>query len=166
MNWTRPDTTIRAMADGGYNVIIMAFYMSSSGASDFFGAWTTAITDAQRAAAVAYAHSKGALVFMSVGGATDTTWPTKNATEFGQQVGQVALAMQLDGVDFDLEVRDLPGNSSQRATGEASCCYCSRNSPVRCFCVLPALLLRHQQAVSAVRSHHDLLLLPCACCRT
>lgn len=126
VSWSRPDTTIRAMADAGYNVIIMAFYLSDSGAVDFASAWTTAIGDTERAAAVAYAHSKGAVVLMSVGGATDGVWHTKDAATLGARVGQYALSMRLDGVDFDLEVSDLPDTFASSAiaslfTSTAAC---------------------------------------------
>lgn len=124
VSWSRPDTTIRAMADAGYNVIIMAFYLSSSGAVDFVGAWTTAIGDAERAAAVAYAHSKGAILLMSVGGTTDSSWPAKNATAFGHAVGDFAVSMRMDGVDFDLEV----------SHAVSSCC----GAPLLCSSIEPA----------------------------
>lgn len=85
----------------------MAFYLTDSGAVDLVAAWTTVIGDAERAAAVSYAHSKGAIVLMSVGGATDSSWPAKNATAVGQAVGELAISMRLDGVDLDLEVSCL-----------------------------------------------------------
>lgn len=44
-------------------------------------------------------------MLMSVGGATDSAWPSKNATAFGQTAAQFALSMRRDGVDYDLEVR-------------------------------------------------------------
>ena len=69
IDWNDPTNTVRAMADAGFNVIILAFYLSSGGAVDAVQAWA-GLSDAARAASVAYAHSVGAIVMLSAGGAT------------------------------------------------------------------------------------------------
>ena len=68
LNWNDPTVTVRAMADAGYNVIALAFY-TSIGTQDAVQAWDS-LSAAAQAAAVAYAHSKGAVVLLSVGGST------------------------------------------------------------------------------------------------
>ena len=69
VNWNDPTTNVRTMADAGYNVIILAFYLSTTGAVDVALSWA-ALPAATIAAGVAYAHSRGAIVMLSAGGST------------------------------------------------------------------------------------------------
>lgn len=102
INWNTPTQTVTAAVDAGYNVILLAFLLSTSPA-DMAQAWSTAGTSAQTAA-VAYAHSKGAVLMVSAAGSTDLPWTTfSDGSSYGNYVGQWAKANNLDGVDFDVE---------------------------------------------------------------
>ena len=68
VDWNDPTTNVKAMVDAGFNVIILAFYMTS-GPVDVVQAWA-GLSSTKRASSVAYAHSKGAIVLMAVGGST------------------------------------------------------------------------------------------------
>lgn len=61
-----------------------------------------ALDPAAQAAAVAYAHSKGAVVLLATAGATDSPY-RENPTTYGRTAAVWALDNALDGVDFDLE---------------------------------------------------------------
>jgi hypothetical protein len=67
-----------------------------------------------RTAAVAYAHSKGAVVMLSAGGSTESPY-TGDAKAYGTAAATEAVNLDLDGVDFDLE------NLSQVRTRVALC---------------------------------------------
>jgi len=102
INWSSPTSTVTAAVDAGYNVIVLAFLLSSS-AADMAGAWQGAGAAAQ-IAAVSYAHSKGAVVMISAAGSTDQPWTTfASGAGYGTYAGQWAQSNNLDGVDFDVE---------------------------------------------------------------
>ena len=107
-----PDTdeagTINSAVDAGYNVINLAFWMSSapqliSGACDTCAMWERDISPALQQSTIDYAHSKGAIVLASAGGAVDVPWDNLNGANYGTAVATWALANNLDGVDFDIE---------------------------------------------------------------
>jgi chitinase len=99
-----PDPTVdfRQAADAGYNVIILAFYLSS-GPADAVYAWTNTATDDQRNATLNYIHSKGAILMMSAGGATESPYNNISGQDYGTQTGEFAVKYLFDGVDYDLE---------------------------------------------------------------
>ena len=66
-----PGTNIRQAVDAGFNVVLLAFYLTS-GAVDAALAWAN-VSPSSRAATIAYAHARGAVVMLSLGGATGTT---------------------------------------------------------------------------------------------
>ena len=107
-----PDTeeagTINSAVDAGYNVIILAFWMSSapqlaSGACDTCAMWERDISTSLQQSTIDYAHSKGAIVLASAGGAVDVPWDNLSGEDYGSNVAKWALANNLDGVDFDIE---------------------------------------------------------------
>ncbi len=67
---------------------------------------------------VEFAHSKGAKVLLSFGGANNTFKPgTTNSTALAQSIVDYLTSLNLDGIDFDLEhisTTDFPGNSTER----------------------------------------------------
>jgi len=101
INWNDPSTTFKAVVDAGYNLVILAFYVSGK-AADAAAAWAQ-LSSAQQNETVAYAHSKGARITVSAGGATDNPYNAFTGTAYGQSVANWAKEKHLDGVDFDLE---------------------------------------------------------------
>lgn len=67
---------------------------------------------------VAFAHSKGVKVLLSVGGANNTFKPgTTSATTLAHGIVNYLTSLNLDGIDFDLEhisTTDFPGNLTER----------------------------------------------------
>jgi len=101
LDWNNPQNTLLAAVNAGYNVIITAFYLSGSGPTDFAQAWA-ALNTSTKQSTMSQAHSKGAVVLISLGGSTDSPY-SQDAHALGVKVGQWAKAQYLDGVDFDLE---------------------------------------------------------------
>jgi len=101
LNWNQPQQSVLDAVSAGYNVIIISFYLSGGDAADMAQAWA-ALDDATKQSTVATAHSKGAVVTVSMGGSTDSPYD-KAPYQLGQQVGKWAQSQYLDGVDFDLE---------------------------------------------------------------
>jgi chitinase len=102
VNWNAPNSTIVGAVDAGWNVVILAFWLSSTGAADMAQAWAS-LDSATRDATVAYAHSKGAVLLVSAGGATDLPYTRMNGTEFGTGAATWAKEFGMDGVDIDAE---------------------------------------------------------------
>jgi hypothetical protein len=102
LSWSNPEVTVRRMVDGGVNVVLLAFWLGGIGAVDAAGAWG-GVPKATQAATIAYAHSKGAVVLVSAGGATDAPYNTIPAATYGAGVAQWAVDNNLDGVDADFE---------------------------------------------------------------
>lgn len=100
VNWNDPSQNVKAIADAGFNVIILAFLLVS-GPTDMLQAWAS-LPVATRTAAVSYCHSKGAVVMLSSGGATESPF-SQDATSYGTAAANAAVSLNLDGVDFDLE---------------------------------------------------------------
>lgn len=67
---------------------------------------------------IIFAHSKGAKVLLSVGGAINTFKPgATNSNKLAQSIVTYLTSLNLDGIDFDLEsisTTDFPGNSVER----------------------------------------------------
>jgi len=92
----------------------LAFWLYDNPA-DFVGVWGAAPAS-QKQAAINYAHSKGAVIMVACGGATENPFD-RNPTDYGTKIGQYAANNMLDGIDFDLENFDkglvAPGKSAQ-----------------------------------------------------
>jgi len=115
--WSAPTSTVTAAVDAGYNVIILAFLLAS-GPADMAVAWQGVGAQSQ-VAAMSYAHSRGAIVMVSAGGATDEPWTSYlDGASYGAFAGQWAKANNLDGVDFDIENLG-PGFTAGSFNGDA-----------------------------------------------
>lgn len=111
-SWYPPEAeaaTITAAVNAGYNVIILAFWVSSggqiasSGACDMCAAWERDVSPSLQLSTMEYAHSKGAIVMASAGGATDVPWDNLPGSSYGEAAADWVLANNLDGLDFDVE---------------------------------------------------------------
>eukprot|EP01116_Phalansterium_solitarium_P019219 TRINITY_DN5305_c0_g1_i2.p1 TRINITY_DN5305_c0_g1~~TRINITY_DN5305_c0_g1_i2.p1 ORF type:complete len:331 (-),score=68.28 TRINITY_DN5305_c0_g1_i2:75-1067(-) len=100
VNWNDPASNVKQIADAGYNVIILGFYLTD-GPTDMAQAWSSA-SASSRAAAVSYVHAKGGAVLVSAGGSTGDPYAV-DPTTYGTRVAAWAMSNSLDGVDFDLE---------------------------------------------------------------
>lgn len=100
-DWNKPQQTILDASDAGFNVIVLAFYLSTVGPYDAAGAWGNLSPAVQRATIDAV-HAKGGIVMVSLGGATDSPY-ARDPAGLGTEVGKWCVANLLDGVDFDLE---------------------------------------------------------------
>lgn len=101
LNWNDPSETFRQAADSGYNVILLAFYLSDVGAYDAALLWENMSQQAKQDT-LDYVHSKNAIIMVSAGGATDNPYHL-NPVVYGTQVANFAVNNLLDGVDYDLE---------------------------------------------------------------
>jgi len=117
INWNNPEQTLLDCVDAGFNVVILAFYLSGSGSADMAKAWE-GVSAQVRQQTMQTVHSKGAVVLVSLGGSTDSPF-NKPPTLLGKQVADWARNHSLDGVDFDLENFDTgfrAGGMSDTAT--------------------------------------------------
>ena len=101
VNWNDMSVTVRAACAQGWNLIILSFWMGSAGPVDAALTWSTSPA-ANRAAALHYCHSVGALVGLSAGGSTDMPYGT-SAASYGSNAAAFMLASGLDALDFDME---------------------------------------------------------------
>lgn len=99
------DVAVRAAADAGFNLILLAFWMGPSTGADPYGAlwWWSQLSPTARQSTVDYVHSKGGRILLSAGGAGYTAYPASGAVAFGQGAAAFANANLLDGIDFDFE---------------------------------------------------------------
>jgi len=88
-------------SNAGWNVIILAFYLSGGNLADMAQAWQS-VPSATQQSTISTIHSRGGIVLVSLGGSTDSPF-SRNPNTVGQQVAQWARNNHLDGVDFDLE---------------------------------------------------------------
>jgi hypothetical protein len=100
INYNSPEKTVTAAADAGFNVIILAFFLSS-GPVDMALVWQ-GMPDATKIATMDALHARGVFVVVSFGGATDAPY-NLDPTLLGQTVSAFVINNHLDGVDFDLE---------------------------------------------------------------
>lgn len=98
--FSQPSYTVIEAVNAGYNVVAICFLLVT-GPADFAADWAAAGPAAQQAA-VAYAHSMGAMVIVAAGGVTDVPY-NMDATAYGKYVAQWVKDNNLDGIDFDLE---------------------------------------------------------------
>jgi chitinase len=115
VNWNAPQDNLRTICTAGYNVIIMAFYLSGSGPTDMAQAWA-GVGNATQASTMVQLHREGCIALVSFGGSTDSPY-SGDPRALGNKVSQWALANNLDGVDFDLENLD-PGFVTNGMTAE------------------------------------------------
>jgi len=101
INWNQPQQTLLDASASGYNVLIMAFYLSSGSAADMCQAWEE-LDDGTKSSTIQQIHNNGTIVLASLGGSTDVPFD-KDPSTLGTQVAQWVQANYLDGVDFDLE---------------------------------------------------------------
>jgi len=101
INWNNPELTVLEAVDAGFNLVILAFYLSGSGSADMAKAWEGVPSNVKQQT-MQQVHSKGASVIVSLGGSTDSPYDI-SPTLLGGQVAQWARNHFLDGVDFDLE---------------------------------------------------------------
>lgn len=100
INWNDASVTVKAIADRGYNVILLAFWMASWPA-DMVLVWTQLSSSAQIATRD-YVHSKGGILLLSAGGSTESPY-AMSATTYCTNAANFALQHHFDGVDFDME---------------------------------------------------------------
>jgi len=100
-DWNRSEQTVLDAVAAGFNVINLAFYLSDRGPWDAALAWANLSEQVKRQTMDAV-HAAGAVVLVSLGGATDHPYG-KDPAALGTEVAQWAVANLLDGVDYDLE---------------------------------------------------------------
>jgi chitinase len=101
INWNAPQQTVLDAFNSGWNVIILAFYLSNGNPADMAQAWA-GVPAATQQATINTIHSKGGVVLVSLGGSTDSPFGL-NPVTVGTNVAKWAQTNHLDGVDFDLE---------------------------------------------------------------
>lgn len=110
LNWNDIGADIRAAVDSGYNVVVLGFWLKD-GVADAALTWS-GVSASRRNEILSYVHSKGALLMLSAGGATehfdDIVQSLTMAKSYCEAVAQYAVTWGYDGVDFDLEL--TPGN--------------------------------------------------------
>lgn len=104
VNWNKPEQNLIDICNGGYNVAILAFFLSSGNAADMAQAWQ-GVDAATKNSTMTYLHGRGCIAIVSVGGATDTPF-TVDPSKLATTAVAWAKANALDGVDFDLENLD------------------------------------------------------------
>ena len=134
VDWTESPTNIdqgiagdiKKVVDSGFNIIMLAFLQGSNGYQpvDAFVAWNKLSPDLKQET-LDYAHSNGAKILLSIGGAMDHidgTWGNEGgmdmaglifqgeqaAREYAGFAAQAVLDNDLDGLDYDFELH--PGN--------------------------------------------------------
>eukprot|EP01118_Nematostelium_gracile_P012493 TRINITY_DN4565_c0_g1_i1.p1 TRINITY_DN4565_c0_g1~~TRINITY_DN4565_c0_g1_i1.p1 ORF type:complete len:341 (-),score=61.58 TRINITY_DN4565_c0_g1_i1:40-960(-) len=95
-----PSDAIKLVSDSGFNVIILGFLLSSTGPADIAKAFQS---DPKKFEAVDYVHSKGGIILISFGGATDTNIFTTSVSSIVNSTVEYVVSNRLDGVDFDIE---------------------------------------------------------------
>lgn len=95
--------------DVGFNVLNICFLVNGEPA-DMASAWATQLNATNPATGksyqeeiLEYAHSKGAVVLVSTGGATETNYWNTAPEDYATTVSNFVKQNGLDGVDFDLE---------------------------------------------------------------
>lgn len=120
-DWNDPTPAIRKAIDIGYNIINLAFYLStnpsfnSPGPTDIAQVWGN-LSKEKQIETINYAHNRGAKILVSAGGATDNNVYKQNPVTYANNVCNWALNNNLDGVDYDMEQIELgffiPGKNS------------------------------------------------------
>jgi len=111
LNWADLKSDIVNAIDNCYNIINLSFWMSSVGYVDAAQTFASLSKDKQKEI-IDYAHSKNAKIMLSAGGATEhleMMVANYQGTDYGERAAQAVLDLDLDGLDFDLELE--PGNN-------------------------------------------------------
>lgn len=112
IDWNHLDNDIYACLDACFNVIVMGFFLGTGNyAADALITWTQ-YSHEQRQTILDKVHDSGAVLMMSLGGATDHIESyVKNgmAAEYSTAACEFCVQYDLDGVDFDIEL--TPGNN-------------------------------------------------------
>lgn len=101
INWQHVDLTVGAAVSGGFNVIILAFDLTT-GPTDMLEGWAQ-LDASVRNATLATAHAAGAVILLSAGGASEEPYARVGGAAYGGVVGETVSKLGLDGADFDLE---------------------------------------------------------------
>merc|ERR1712130_980034 len=125
INWSDVTSDIKAAVQAGYNIIILSFYLQRSGLVDAALSFEKLPVE-KRNSIIEFAHENGAKILISAGGATEhidymllDTIPLELAfsqgEEYARGVAEKVNALNLDGIDFDLEL--LPQNNQPFLNG-------------------------------------------------
>lgn len=98
--WADPKVSVRNAVDAGYNVILFAFYLKA-GAWDMALVWQN-FSDADKEELLTYANSRGAILGVSCGGATET-WYLDDPVVLATQIANWVRENKLQVLDADLE---------------------------------------------------------------
>ena len=101
INWLAPQDTVLAAVRAGFNCVILSFLLTT-GPTDLLEGWA-GLDAATRNATLAAAHAAGAVLMLSAGGASEEPYDRVSGADYGAAAGRAAVALGLDGVDFDLE---------------------------------------------------------------
>jgi len=101
INWNNPGSTFQSLISCGYNLVIIAFFVSGK-AEDVAQAWGS-MSSADQQNTINFAHDKNARITVSAGGADDNPYKQFSGAAYGKAVADWAQKTKLDGVDFDLE---------------------------------------------------------------
>lgn len=98
--WADPKVSVKNAVDAGYNVILFAFYLKA-GAWDMALVWQN-FSDADKQELLTYANSRGAILGVSCGGATET-WYLDDPVALATDISNWVLTNRLQVLDADLE---------------------------------------------------------------
>jgi len=118
LNWSDFKSDIVNSIDNCYNIINLSFWMSERGFVDAAAAFAS-LSKSDQQEILDYAHSKGAKIMLSAGGATESIEDmveNGSGTDYGTRAANAAIELGLDGVDFDLELE--PGNNDDFLNGQ------------------------------------------------
>jgi len=101
VDWNDPGKTILEASEAGWNVIILAFYLSKQGPWDIVQTWANWAVDKKKTTVEAL-HAKGAVLLVAMGGATDHPYDLEPVA-LGKTFATWSKEHLFDGVDFDLE---------------------------------------------------------------
>jgi len=111
-DWSDGCSETKDMVDNGVTDVIYSFFLHDQGMYDAAFVFAN-MTDADRQSCLDYAHSKGARLLLSAGGATEQPF-NYDATEYAKRAANATLFYNFDGLDFDLE--GLPSGFGTSAT--------------------------------------------------
>ena len=114
------DQTVISAVAQGYNMILISF-LTTAGLAGACRDWQL-LNSSARSTAVEYAHSNGAVLLLSVGGANDMPYDS-DPVYYGQRAAWWANELSLDGVDFDLE--NVEVGAWQRSSAVPAACGAS-----------------------------------------
>lgn len=98
--WADPRVSVRDAVDAGYNVILFAFYLKQ-GAWDMARVWQD-FPETDKDALLQYANSRGAILGVSLGGATEVFY-LDDPVNLATQVCNWTLTNKLQILDADFE---------------------------------------------------------------